>query len=835
MVQDNLRKMEEEIQKAEVIKIGAQGAWTRWKATKRRHTWSSILKWESCRIQFLMRKPGLCIVIVQHCYDPGEIYMQHNKVLRELADTLEKAKQTEMVYGRCGCTHLGKAQIMGQLTMFVLLITGPSSFAFECDKEATVCRTSLVIDRRITMTQKVHRKNHLHQHKLHRHYVDNPENAAEIPQDGIITGDGYEPGRLVVVANDSMPGPPIIVYVGQRLIIDVINHLPSDTVTIHWHGLSQHGTPWMDGVPFITQCPILSGQSFTYNFIAEPKGTYWYHAHTGSMRSNGLNGAFVIREPHETIPEHIMVVQGFNHNRSSDLDFKKMEMGHFAKHHPMPTAESVDGGVLSHFPLTSALINGKGRFYPNLTSEEHNQAPLTLYDAQFGNKYRFRVVNVGAMYPFRISIDNHDLTLTASDGFDFKPVVAESFIINPGERYDFFIVAEQPVANYWIRAETIEHPIPHKARANLRYSGAADEDPTTSRKMCTSTNRCLVVNCPFSYFPAGSFTDCMRFDQLRSLLDNDPAPVPTGDQSLVEHFLNFAFPGKDYFPSSINGRQFRFPKVCALTQPYEIDTSCDDQDCGSDKLCQCSHSLNLNHNDVVQLVILNMGVGTGWSHPVHLHGYTFYVLKMGYATYNETTARFISQNPDINCRGNFCNDATWSDPSWLADDVPGLELSNPPRKDTLIIPSGGYAVIRIKADNPGIWLLHCHIELHANNGMMMFINNSYGMHPPPPDGFPICHSFPSAYRSHKYASDSGNATTQAPVTKITTQINEIEVCKEDGCGTKAILIGMAIVVVVLLPLLGYIIHLRKLVRVLEEWKTSTGETKGIYNPLFTKY
>ena len=75
-----------------------------------------------------------------------------------------------------------------------------------------------------------------------------------------------------------------------------------------------------------------------------------------------------------------------------------------------------------------------------------------------------------------------------------------------------------------------------------------------------------------------------------------------------------------------------------------------------------------------------MGIGRGWAHPIHMHGHTFHVLKMGYATYNETTGKFIEQNSDINCRGNltlgqaksFCNDATWSNTSWSGDNIPGI-------------------------------------------------------------------------------------------------------------------------------------------------------------------
>lgn len=35
--------------------------------------------------------------------------------------------------------------------------------------------------------------------------------------------------------------------------------------------------------------------------------------------------------------------------------------------------------------------------------------------------------------------------------------------------------------------------------------------------------------------------------------------------------------------------------------------------------------------------------------------------------------------------------------------------SNPLRRDTLVIPADSYAVLRFANDNPGVWVLHCHI------------------------------------------------------------------------------------------------------------------------------
>lgn len=89
-------------------------------------------------------------------------------------------------------------------------------------------------------------------------------------------------------------------------------------------------------------------------------------------------------------------------------------------------------------------------------SGKDNGAPLTWYNVKKGNQYRFRVIGVGSMYPIRISIDQHSLQVVASDGYDLKPMVVESFIINPGERFDFIVDANQTVGNYWVRGESIE-------------------------------------------------------------------------------------------------------------------------------------------------------------------------------------------------------------------------------------------------------------------------------------------------------------------------------------------------------------------------------------------
>ena len=58
-------------------------------------------------------------------------------------------------------------------------------------------------------------------------------------------------------------------------------------------------------------------------------------------------------------------------------------------------------------------------------------------------------------------------------------------------------------------------------------------------------------------------------------------------------------------------------------------------------------------------------------------------------------------NPDLECPTDRCHNATFKDPTWLGGNIPGLNEINPPLKDTVIVPAGGYVVIRFLADNPG--------------------------------------------------------------------------------------------------------------------------------------
>ena len=107
--------------------------------------------------------------------------------------------------------------------------------------------------------------------------------------------------RLAIAVNGQIPGPTLIVYEGQNVTVHVKNNLTSEGISIHWHGMHQRGTPWMDGVGQVTQCPIGPQSTFSYKYTATPSGTFWYHSHSGAQRTDGFFGALIVKERNATI------------------------------------------------------------------------------------------------------------------------------------------------------------------------------------------------------------------------------------------------------------------------------------------------------------------------------------------------------------------------------------------------------------------------------------------------------------------------------------------------------------------------------------------------------
>lgn len=223
---------------------------------------------------------------------------------------------------------------------------------------------------------------------------------------------------IVVTAwayNGMVPGPLIRATNGDRVRILIKNDL-SEPTTIHWHGIQVPNN--MDGIPDETQKPIAPGETFTYEFIAKPAGTYWYHSHFDSDKqiSVGLSGAFVIDPVGGLVPK-------------PDID--KVFM--------LNEWRVIDGQTYASMPATGMdgnffTINGKA--FPNTEN----------ITAKVGQKIRLRFIGSGQMihpmhlhgFPFKIvATDGNDVPKSAQWTKDVVSVA-------PGERYDIEFTPDRP-------------------------------------------------------------------------------------------------------------------------------------------------------------------------------------------------------------------------------------------------------------------------------------------------------------------------------------------------------------------------------------------------------
>lgn len=112
-----------------------------------------------------------------------------------------------------------------------------------------------------------------------------------------IQPDGYN--KSVILINGQFPGPLLEANWGDWIEVTVTNQIEEvdEGTTIHWHGMLQEQTPFMDGTPGVSQCPIAPESSFTYRFRAHMYGSSWYHSHYSAQYSGGLFGPIVIHGP----------------------------------------------------------------------------------------------------------------------------------------------------------------------------------------------------------------------------------------------------------------------------------------------------------------------------------------------------------------------------------------------------------------------------------------------------------------------------------------------------------------------------------------------------------
>ncbi|KAM0432248.1 hypothetical protein ACHAPT_004786 [Fusarium lateritium] len=414
---------------------------------------------------------------------------------------------------------------------------------------------------------------------------------------GTIAPDGYE--LDVILVNGQFPGPTIEANWGDTIQVTVSNDIEDEGLALHWHGLLQKKTPWEDGVPGVTQCPIPPGESFTYQFVADMYGTTWYHSHYSAQYSAGLFGPMVIYGPRERKDYDIdigpVLLSDWYHKEYFDLVEETMK----------PNATPVVSD--------SNLINGKMNF--NCSSVEagdttpcNNNAGISKFRFKRGKTHRLRLINTGAEGLQRFSIDEHTMTVIANDFVQVQPYDTKVVTLGIGQRTDVLVKADGDLDAFWMRANiSTKCSLAHApdAVAAIYYNGADQDKPPESQ--------------PWDIPDPGTCAN----DDLELTKPVMALPLPQADMTIdleVETYVNgsnvtlWKFGGVD-FRGNYNSPTLLLSKLG-------------------------NHSFekqwNVRNTEDARSVRVNVINKTPVSHPMHLHGFNMYVLHEGPGAWDGT-------------------------------------------------------------------------------------------------------------------------------------------------------------------------------------------------------
>ncbi|KAF9226367.1 Fet3 protein [Gyrodon lividus] len=468
--------------------------------------------------------------------------------------------------------------------------------------------------------------------------------------------------RRVIGVNGSWPPPPISVDTTDALLLHVTNALDLPT-TLHHHGMFFNSTSWMDGAASVTQCGIPPGQTFDYLVPIDSSGqhgTYWAHAHASGQYVDGLRTPLILHPSNETYhydEEFTVVLGDWYHTEHAILLKDFINIANPGGAEPVP-----DSGLIYFAQNSTYLPPIPGRSPAPVTSavgfNENSTLPFVP-----GRSYRLRVINVSAFSAFYFWIDGHDMRIIEADGTDVQESPVDMLSIATAQRYSVLVQARNDSSSNWM------------IHANMDTT-MFDKVPSTLNTNITSS---------VTYSPGQSITDLgpvANYSNINdfALVPTIPIPQPPASRT-VELEVAFDTMNDGTNRAMFNGVVYNPPLVPAIMSALTLGSNATVQEAYG------PYSILLDHLDVVDIVIKNSDVG---QHPFHLHGHQFQIVNRA--------QQYTSTDPSLN-------------PPVVEDQV------NPMRRDTVAVPGGGSVTLRVVADNPGAWLLHCHIEWHLESGL----------------------------------------------------------------------------------------------------------------------
>ncbi|KAG8054781.1 hypothetical protein GUJ93_ZPchr0001g32933 [Zizania palustris] len=531
--------------------------------------------------------------------------------------------------------------------------------------------------------------------------------------------------KSMVTVNGQCPGPELMAREGDRVVVRVTNNV-AHNITLHWHGVRQVRTGWADGPAYITQCPIQTGQSYVYNFTVDgQRGTLWWHAHISWLRATAYGAVVILPKlgvpypfpaPHEEVP----VI--FGEWWTADTEAVVSQ------------AMQTGGG-----PNVSDAFTINGLPGPLYNCSAQDTFKLKVKQ---GKTYMLRLINAALNDELFFSIANHTVTVVEVDAVYVKPFTVETLVISPGQTTNVLLTAKPyyPGANFYMSAAPYSTARPGTF-ANTTVAGILEYENPSRSPSAASFVKSLPLFKPT--LPQLNDTDFVTnfTARLRSLASaRYPAAVP---RSVDRRFFftvgmgtlpcpantTCQGPNGTQMAAAVNNVSFVLPSRALLQSHFTgLSRGVYASDFPVTPLSPFNYTgtppnntnvatgtklLVLPFNTSVELVMQDTSILGAESHPLHLHGFNFFVVGQGFGNYNPV-----------------------NDPS-------KFNLVDPVERNTVGVPAGGWVAIRFLADNPGVWFMHCHLEVHMTWGLRMAWLVLDGSLPsqkllPPPSDLPKC-------------------------------------------------------------------------------------------------
>ncbi|WKA10856.1 hypothetical protein VitviT2T_028410 [Vitis vinifera] len=349
----------------------------------------------------------------------------------------------------------------------------------------------------------------------------------------------------------------------------------------------------------------------------------------------------------------------------------------------------------------------------------------------YGKTYLLRIVNAIMNSETFFAISGHNLTVVGTDGTYTKPFVTSFIMITPGQTMDVLVTMDQAPSYYYMAARQFvsENPeVPDFDDSNvtaiIQYRGNYTPPAAPS----------FPANLPAYHQLGVAYSFLSQFRSLASPEHPVNVPLDITTRMYITVAMNSVVYEDEgttgtYIASSLNNISFLNPEMDVLQAYYRhvggvYTTDFPDHpsyyfnftgyDMPSDVTMQATKVKVLNYNESAEIIFQGTNVQyTPEDHPLHLHGYTFYVIGSGYGVFDNET------------------------------DPQGFNLVDPPERNTVTVPQNGWVALRFVANNPGVWLWHCHLDRHLTLGMdTVFIVKDGGTPEtsilPPPAYMPPC-------------------------------------------------------------------------------------------------